>query len=141
MLSRYIQLIPDFVMLAGCGSSPPAPTDSFYRLRLPQDVGKQESSENVIHVGSFIGEGMYNERSILYNTDQHSRKIIQHHYHFWITSPPRMLREHMVAFLRESDSAPMVITDSSKGDGLRISGKVLDFEKQTAGKVITANVA
>lgn len=141
MIRRYIQLIPVLVMLAGCGSAPPVPTDSFYRLTLPQDIGKQRISENVIHVGNFIGEGLYNERAILYTDDQHSRKIIQHHYHFWITSPPRMLREHMVAFLRESDSAPMVITDSSKGDGLRISGKVLDFEKQTAGKVITANVA
>ena len=141
MIKRYIQLIPVLVMLAACGSAPPVPTDSFYRLTLPQDIGKQQIGDSVIHVGNFIGEGLYNERAILYTDDQHGRKIIQHHYHFWITSPPRMLREHMVEFLRESDSAPMVITDSSKGDGLRISGKVLDFEKQTAGDVITANVA
>ncbi len=141
MIKRYLQLIPVLVMLAGCGSAPPVPTDSFYRLTLPQSLGEQRISDNVIYVGNFIGEGLYNERAILYTDDQHGRKIIQHHYHFWITSPPRMLREHMVEFLRQSGSAPMVITDSSKGDGLRISGKVLDFEKQTASDVTTANVA
>jgi ABC-type uncharacterized transport system auxiliary subunit len=141
MIKRYIQLIPVLMILAACGSSPPVPTDSFYRLTLPlQGIEKHRITDGSIHIGNFIGEGLYNERAILYSDDEHGRKIIQHHYHFWLTSPPRMLREHMVTFLRESDSSPMVITDSSRGDGLRISGKVLDFEKQTAGDAVTANV-
>lgn len=139
MIIRYIQLIP-VLLLAACGSAPPVPTDSFYRLTLPQEIGKQHITGGVIHVGHFIGEGLYNERAVLYTEDEHGRKIIQYHYHFWLTAPPRMLREFMVDFLRAADSAPMVITDSSRGDGLRISGRILDFEKQTAGDVVTANV-
>jgi ABC-type uncharacterized transport system auxiliary subunit len=141
MIKRYIQLFPVLLMFAACGSTPPVPTDSYYRLTLPPlGVEKQRITDEVIHVGSFTGEGLYNERAVLYTGDEHGRRIVQHHYHFWLTTPPRMLREHMVEFLRAADSAPMIITDSSRGDGLRISGKVLDFEKQTAGDVITANV-
>lgn len=141
MIIRHIQLIPLLVMLAACGSAPPVPTDSFYRLTMPaQGTGKQHITDGVIHVGHFIGEGLYNERAVLYTEDEHGRRIVQHHYHFWLASPPRMLREHMVEFLRAADSAPMIITDSSRGDGLRVSGKVLDFEKQVAGNVVTANV-
>ena len=141
MIKRYLQLLPLLVMLTACGSTPPVPTDSFYRLTLPsQGIEKQRITNGSIHVGNFIGDGLYNERALLYTEDREGRKIVQHYYHFWITSPPRLLREHMVGFLRESDSAPLVITDSSRGDGLRISGKVLDFEKQIAGDVTTANV-
>lgn len=142
MIKRFIQLIPVLVIVTACGSTPPVPTDSFYRLTLPsQGVEKQRITDRPIHVGNFSGDGLYNERALLYIDDREGRKIVQHHYHYWITSPPRLLREHMVAFLRESDSAPMVITDSSRGDGLRITGKVLDFEKQSAVDVTTANVS
>ena len=142
MIIRFLQLIVVLMMLTACGSAPPVPTDSFYRLTLPaQGMEKQRMTEGVIHVGHFIAEGLYNERALLYTDDQHGMRLLQHHYHFWLTSPPRMLREHMVEFLRESDSAPTVITDSSRGEGLRISGKVVEFEKQTTGDLATANVA
>jgi len=142
MIIRFLQLIVVLMMLTACGSAPPVPTDSFYRLTLPaQGMEKQRVTEGVIHVGHFIAEGLYNERALLYTDDQHGMRLLQHHYHFWLTSPPRLLREYMVEFLRESDSAPMVITDSSKGEeGYRISGKVLEFDIQTAGELATANV-
>lgn len=141
-MMRYLQLILFLMILTACGSAPPVPTDKFYRLTLPAQVTeKQRVTEGVIHVGNFIAEGLYNERALLYTDDQHGMRLLQHHYHFWLTSPPRMLREHMVEFLRESGSASMVITDSSRGEGFRISGKVLEFEIQTTGDLATANVA
>ena len=142
MMMRYLKLILFMLILTACGSAPPVPTDTFYRLTLPeQGVDKQRLTESVIHVGNFIAEGLYNERAMLYTDDQNGMRLLQHHYHFWVTSPPRLLREYMVEFLRASDSAPMVITDSSRDeDSYRISGKVLGFEIQTTGELATANV-
>jgi len=141
MTMRSLQLVIFLMILTSCGSAPPVPTDKFYRLTLPaQDMEKLRVTEGVIHVGNFIAEGLYNERALLYTDDQHGMRLLQHHYHFWLTSPPRLLREYLVEFLRESNSAPMVITDSSKGEGYRISGKVLEFEIQTIGDKSSANV-
>ena len=141
MTMRSLQLVIFLMILTSCGSAPPVPTDKFYRLTLPaQDMEKLRVTEGVIHVGNFIAEGLYNERALLYTDDQHGMRLFQHRYHFWLTSPPRLLREYLVEFLRESNSAPMVITDSSKGEGYRISGKVLEFEIQTIGDKSSANV-
>ena len=142
MMMRYLQLTLLLMILYACGSAPPVPTDTFYRLTLPvQGVEKHRLTERVIHVGYFVAEGLYNERALLYTDDQNGRRLLQHHYHFWLTSPPRLLREYLVEFLRESDSASMIITDSSSDEtGYKISGKVLGFEIQTTGELATANV-
>lgn len=142
MMMRFLHLVLYFMILSACGSAPPVPTDSFYRLTLPvMDSEKQQLTEDVIFVGHFIAEGLHNERALLYTDDQNGVRLLQYHYHFWISSPPRMLRDHLVDYLRESDSAPMVIADVSSVEGIRISGKVLEYERQTSGEQATANVA
>ena len=140
-MTRYLYVAVVLMLLTGCGDSPPVPTDYFYRLTLPAEgVEKNHITSEVIYVGSFVAEGLYNERALLYTEDEHGRELQQHHYHFWVTSPPHMLRDYLVDFLRTADVAPTIIAESNPDQGLEISGKVIEFEKQKGAGAWIANV-
>ncbi len=129
-------------LLAGCGSPPPAPADHFYRLVLPEQVQYHGvPGAEVITVGAFLAEGLYNERALLSSIDNPSRELEQSYYHFWITSPPGLLRDYLVRLLRQAGVSPLVLTGAGPGRGLRIAGRVLAFERQAAGDQASAHVA
>lgn len=130
------------IVIAACGNAPPVPADHFYRLTQSSDgLEKSRITDQVIHVGGFTGEGLYNERALLYTNDEHGSELQQYHYHFWITSPPRLLRDHLVEFLRTTESATVIIADSDTDQGLILSGKIVEFERQERSGEVTANVA
>lgn len=130
------------VILSACGQVPPVPTDYFYRLTLPQGpVEKQNITDKVIYISGFNAEGLYNERALLYINDDDGRELVQHHYHFWVTSPPRLLQDFLVEYLHSTTTTSMIITGPASTDGLKISGKVLQFEYQPSGSSYSVNVA
>jgi len=118
------------LFLSACGENPPLPVDHFYRFTLNSGIIKsQPLSEQTIFVSKFLAEGIYNERALLFSKDTDNRELQQHHYHFWAITPPSLLRDYLVDYLRAADSAPFVIGEFSKGEGLKITGKILGFEK------------
>ncbi|MBM2829784.1 MAG: ABC-type transport system auxiliary component-like [Gammaproteobacteria bacterium] len=141
-MMRYLYTAVLLMVLAGCGGAPPVPTDYFYRLTLPAEgIAKTRITEQVIHVGVFFAEGLYNERALLYASDPQGRELQQHHYHFWITSPPHLLHDYLVDFMRAADSSPMIIADDSMDQGFKISGKVIGFEKLDNNDQSSVNIA
>jgi len=142
-MMRYLVIILLFIILTGCGSAPPVPTDHFYRFKTPtqNDIGKQRLTDQVIYINSFLAEGLYNERALLYTNDNLSQELQQYHYHFWITSPPDLLRDYLVSFLRAADTSPVIITGAGITDGLQITGRVTEFEKLDSGDQSSVNVA
>ena len=138
---RKILIITVLIGLMACGEAPPVPTDHFYRLTLPQQgMEKQQLPVDVIYVGDFRAEGLYNERALLYTNDSDSRELRQHHYHFWITSPSHLLRDHMIDYLRRSSTA-MVIGEPGSDDGIKLTGKILEFVYQSGNNPGTADVS
>lgn len=118
------------LLLNACGENPPVPVDHFYRLTLnPGTVTRQPLTDQTIFVGKFLSDGIYNERALLFSEDANNRELQQYHYYFWSISPPGLLRDYLVDYLRAADSAPVVVGDFSSGNGLKISGKILGFEK------------
>ena len=129
MIFRTIILVLIFI-LSACGENPPVPVDHFYRLTLnPGTITGQPLTDQTIFVGKFLSDGIYNERALLFSEDSDNRELQQYHYYFWSITPPSLLRDYLVDYLRAADSAPVIVSDFSSGDGLKISGKILGFEK------------
>lgn len=129
MIFRTTVLVSIF-LLSACGENPPVPVDHFYRLTLnPGTVTNQPLTDQTIFVGKFLSDGIYNERALLFSEDADNRELQQYHYYFWSITPPSLLRDYLVDYLRAADSAPVIVSDFSSGDGLKISGKILGFEK------------
>lgn len=129
------------LLLVACGENPPIPVDHFYRLTLnPGAVTRQPLTDQTIFVGKFLSDGIYNERALLFSEDTDHRELQQYHYSFWSISPPSLLRDYLVDYLRAADSAPVVVGDYSTGNGLKISGKIFGFERLNQGENSVVNV-
>jgi ABC-type uncharacterized transport system auxiliary subunit len=129
------------VSLVSCGRVPQVPTDHYYRLTpRPETVDRMRLTEVPVVVEAFLAEGLYNDRAVLYSSDEHASELQQHHYYFWYTSPPRMLRDYLIQVLRNADVAP-VILDTGAEEYPRISGKLLEFERRQSPAGSTAEVA
>ena len=138
---KRICLIVLALFLAACGQAPPVPTDHYYRLTpLAESADRPRLTEKAISVADFVAEGLYNDRALLFSSDEYASELQQHHYYFWYTSPPHMLRDYLLQMLRDANVAP-VILDKGAGDQLRISGKLMEFERRTTREGSTVNVA
>lgn len=140
-MKRNFLILLVLLGLVACGSAPPVPTDHFYRLVLPRDTEKQQLYGGVIYVGNFIADGLYNDRAVLFVNDKEGRELQQHHYHFWITSPPHLLQDYLVDYLRQTGASSMILAGPSTKGGIKISGKIQEFDYQVQGDRKTANVA
>lgn len=130
------------LLTAACGRIDPVPVDHYYRLTIPAtDAGSGFVTEELLHVNDFIAEGLFNERAMLYSEDESRQELKQYRYHFWATSPPDMLRDALVRYLRSKNAAPMVIADTIvHHNSLRISGRVTDFEEIRQGDQAISSV-
>ncbi len=128
---RSLSILFLVVILAACSSAPPVPVDHFYRLTLPEqdEIKSARLTERIIYVGPFLAEGLYNERALLHTGKKETGELQQYHYHFWLTSPPRLLHDHLVRYLRDADTSSMVITEPGSGEELKIFGKLNAFER------------
>ena len=109
--------------LAACSTSPPVPADRFYRLPEPQVNAEGSAPTTKIRVGSFLAQGVYNERAILYIDEQYPLMVRRYHYHFWINSPADLVRDQLIAYLRKTETEKKITPE------IEISGRVLRFER------------
>ena len=98
--------------LVGCMTSPPAPTDSYYRLT-PRPLGapKELALPISLQVRRFTADGLLRERALLYTDDAGHRVLKQHSYHFWTDAPARLLEDYWRAQL--GDLRPAMARTSS----------------------------
>jgi ABC-type uncharacterized transport system auxiliary subunit len=107
---RLFVLLPILAMLAGCfGAAPPVPKEQYFRLMAAQPA--EQASEQIsggIEVVPFTGEGVMSERPLLFSADG-GRKLEQRNYAYWTDAPPQMLRDQLVAYLRQAGVADSVV--------------------------------
>ncbi|MEZ5830198.1 MAG: ABC-type transport auxiliary lipoprotein family protein [Dongiaceae bacterium] len=105
-LIRLIALLPVLVLLAGCfGSAPPVPKEQYFRLvATPPTEQMSKKISGGIEIAPFTGEGVMTERPLLFTADD-GRKLEQRNYAYWTAAPPQMLRDQLVAYLRETGVA------------------------------------
>ena len=135
-------LVLILMSLMSCGEAPPVPNDHFYRLTISSaSMDKRRLTDGPIYIESFFAEGLYNDRALLFSNDEHASDLQQHHYYYWYTSPPRLLHDYLVQFMRNADVSPLIVDESGMRGNLRITGKVVEFERRQTTAGTTANVA
>lgn len=120
-------------VLAGClGSAPPVPRDHYYRLLVPtpaQESG-QSALPGVMTVELLQADGLLRERPLLFSKSGASHELQQHNYHYWNDVPPRMLHEQMIAYLRRSGVARLVVSPEMRiRADYQVSGKAKRLER------------
>jgi len=138
--SKKLASLSLIVFFAACASSPPVPQDNFYHLATIK-APETHQHQLTIALKDFQSEGLYRERALLYINAQHPLQTRRYHYHFWIKSPTKLIRQHMTEYLLDSQFAKQihdkrVIDDSD----LLISGQLqrLDriIDKETSKVIV-----
>jgi len=95
-------------LLASCMTSPPAPTENYYRLRPNQSVATGVTHQPMtIQVRRFTADGMLRERAMLYSDDDGHRVLKQHAYHYWMDAPASLLHDYWSARLQVTGATPV----------------------------------
>ena len=99
------------VVLAGCGSAPPIPSDSFYRLDIAAPATQLEAPmlKGIlsVQVGSAIP--LYRDRALLHSEPGAEGTLQRYHYHYWVDTPPHLLQIGLADYLRSLGVAPVVV--------------------------------
>lgn len=113
---KALALLPLLLSLAGCfGSAPPVPKEQYFRLVAATPTAETGAPlTGGIEVVPFAGEGVMSERPLLFTADG-GRKLEQRNYAYWTDAPPQMLRDQLVAYLRQA-----MVADSVSPSELRL---------------------
>lgn len=106
---KALALVPVLLLLAGCfGAAPPVPKEQYFRLVAATPEEHSAAITGGIEVIPFSGEGVMTERPLLFTADG-GRKLEQRNYAYWTDTPPQMLRDLLVAYLRRAGIADNVV--------------------------------
>lgn len=117
-------------LLAGCGSAPSVPEDSFYRLnpRAEQAVADKPVLDGVVEVDRFAASGSIANRPLLFS-EPGSSAVSEYHYHFWIEAPPILLQNALVSYLRSANLSKRVVTPEMRvSPDYTIRGRLMRLE-------------
>lgn len=120
------------LLLAGCGSVPPVPDFSYFRLpdAAPATPFAGARAAGPVLVAGFSAEGVHAEQAVLHALDPGARELRAYHYQMWVESPTQLLRRRLIAHLRSAGFDP-VLAEASPGGraSLRIAGSIRGFER------------
>lgn len=143
---RFALLLPAVLLLAGCfGAAPPVPKEQYFRLvaAKPAEQGSAQLKGGV-EVIPFTGEGVMTERPLLFTADG-GRKLEQRNYAYWTDAPPQMLRDLLVAYLRDANVADNVVPSELRVQtDYAVRGTIKRLEQLTgssSGAVISLELA
>ena len=121
--------------MAAC-SQPPVPRDQFYRLGsgLPGQALERAPLDGTLTVARLRADGLISQRPILFATREQPNRIEQHNYHYWYESPPLMLRDALIDYLRAANAATGVVSEQDRREGgCELTGTLRRLEHVTAG--------
>lgn len=115
-------------LLTGCGSTPPAPTDHFYRLpAATADASAPVLTENTLQVRPLRGDGLLRERGIVYMDAPTAVELQRYHYHLWNEPPGDLVAHHLAGFLRRTGVAGHVTNSRNIGADWAVEGDLHEF--------------
>lgn len=135
-LLRPLALLPILVLLHGCfGSAPPVPKEQYYRLVATAPAAQSARPiKGGLEIVPFVGEGVMTERPLLFTADG-GRKLEQRNYAYWTDAPPQMLRDQLVAYLRQAGVADHVVPSELRVDtAYSVRGTIKRLEQLVGGK-------
>ena len=141
MIRPYSLLLACMLSLSACANNPPVPEDRYYRLPWPHtSLAEVKLTAGGIFVEQFIADGLYRERPLIHADDRMGMELKQYHYHHWVDSPARMLRDHLIRYLTESRAADYVVDYIDPSANLAIHGKIKAFERSIYNNTDQVNV-
>ncbi len=110
------------MLIAGCASQPLVPQDRFYRLQavMAAEPLATPKFSGALVVERFTADGLTAGRPIVYVEASDPNQLLEYHYHFWTQPPTIMLRDEMVAFLRQANIAEQVVSPEMRLDPTHI---------------------
>jgi len=143
---KALAIVPALLLLAGCfGAAPPVPKEQYFRLLAAAPSGQApagqapagQASGNLtggVEVVPFAGEGVMTERPLLFTADG-GRKLEQRNYAYWTDAPPQMLRDQLVAYLREAGVADNVVPSELRVEAAyAVRGTIKRLEQLVGGQ-------
>ncbi len=143
---KSFALLPTLLLLAGCfGSAPPVPKEQYFRLVSAAPATQAAAGiTGGIEVVPFSGEGVMSERPLLFTADG-GRKLEQRNYAYWTDAPPQMLRDLLVAYLRQANVADNVAPSELRVESAySVRGTIKRLEQLTgssSGAVISLELS
>lgn len=129
------------IFLTACAVPGPLPDDEYYRLPpVSAAVDPRPLTDGVIFVEQFFAEGIYRERSLLYSDDPEGLVLKRYHYHHWIVTPSRLIRDHFIDYLRAAREAAQVVSTADIPAQLSIYGRIRHFERRLTASGVTVVV-
>ncbi|HET6621865.1 MAG TPA: ABC-type transport auxiliary lipoprotein family protein [Dongiaceae bacterium] len=133
---KALALLPLLALLAGCiGSAPAVPKEQYFRLiaSAPAEQARKPIKGG-LEIVPFGGEGVMTERPLLFTADN-GRKLEQRNYAYWTDAPPQMLRDQLVAYLRQAKVADNVVPSELRIDtAYTVRGTIKRLEQLVGAK-------
>jgi ABC-type uncharacterized transport system auxiliary subunit len=103
--------MPLVLLLVACATTAPVPDNHYYRLLASRAPLTDDSPpiRGVLKVDAIKAFGIYRERALLYTLESRPEQLRQHRYHYWIDTPSRLIRNHLIEFLRYRRVAEQVV--------------------------------
>ncbi len=112
------------LVLAAC-SQPPVPQDRYYRLDVPQAASTGTILPGTLQMEPFITEGLTAGRAIIYVASESSTTMQEYNYDFWAEPPATMLRDELMAYLRDAGVADNIVVPETRAEADYIfSGRI-----------------
>lgn len=134
--SKALALLPILLLLAGCfGSAPPVPKEQYFRLVATAPAERAATPlAGGIEIIPFTGDGVLTERPLLFTADG-GRKLEQRNYAYWTSAPPQMLRDQLVAYLRQAGISDNVVPSELRLEtNYTVRGAIKRLEQLVGGQ-------
>lgn len=133
-MARKFCILLLVLLLCSCAMNAPVPEDHYYKLPWQYTTLPEiRLTDGAIFVEQFIADGLYRERALLHTNDSLGIELMQYHYHHWIDSPSRILRDQLIDYLTETRAAARVAGIPDASAVLGIHGTVKGFERREYG--------
>jgi uncharacterized lipoprotein YmbA len=127
-----MQVLVVALALTACSVSP-TPPERYYRVEIPATAGTASFKHQIV-VEPFEVYGAYSERPLLFRSADKDSALEQYHYQYWVEPPAIMLRDSLVACLRNAFGAAQVLASGSRVRGdLIVRPRLKRFEHVTGG--------
>ena len=125
--------------LTACSTAPTVPQDNFYRIT-PKPTSIQQGTMlkgATIEVARFVADGSVSNRPILYSSASNPNSVSEFNYHFWIESPPTLIKDALVSYMRAAGVAERVVTPEMRvSSDYSVLGRIKRLEIYTGSKYV-----
>ncbi len=142
-LHHFTLLACAALFVSSCVGSGGIPEEHFYRLPELRSTAPHQPPpiRQSISVPRLRATGLLHERALLYSNSKQPNDVRSYHYHQWQDPPGILVRDHLIAYLRDSGLSPRVVAPASGARAdLKLTGKLIRLEQATNGEQVSAIV-